>query len=72
MEITSNSKVIEVLDKVEGAKDIFLKLGYKCIDCAVNIEDTLLIAAKYHRKDVNELLHLLKEAQSHNSSPLDK
>jgi hypothetical protein len=66
-EITPQSKVCDVLEKIEGAKEIFLKLGYKCVDCAVNIEDTLAIASLYHKKNLDELLLLLNQLQTKNS-----
>lgn len=61
IEITPDTKIYEVLESLEGAKELFLKLGYKCVDCAVNIEDSLIAAAKYHNADLSKLLKHIRE-----------
>lgn len=66
-EITSNTKVYDILENYEGAKALFIKLGYKCVDCAVNSEDSLMVAAKYHHKDLNELIKCLYELSPKNN-----
>ncbi len=71
-EVSPDSKVIEILENVEGASEVFLKLGYKCADCPVNIEDTLIVAAKYHNKDINELLNSIRQLPCKNNINLQK
>jgi hypothetical protein len=65
MELSPLSKISDVLNNIKGAEKVFTELGYKCVDCAVNIEDTLIIAAKYHKKDLNELLEKLRTLTNH-------
>jgi hypothetical protein len=65
MELSPLSKISDVLNNIKGAEKVFAELGYKCVDCAVNIEDTLIIAAKYHKKDLNELLEKLRTLTNH-------
>lgn len=72
-EVTPDTLICEILENCEGAKELFLKLGYKCVDCAVNAEDSLAVAAKYHKKDLNELLNsinalILRNNQQKNNS----
>ncbi len=67
LEITHSTKVSEVLETYKEAKEVFIKLGYKCVDCAVNKEDSLIVAAKYHNKDLDELLNYIKKLSINNS-----
>lgn len=57
--------VVEALEAHPGAAEVFVRLGYRCIDparndwCVVIEKDTLAEAARLHEKPVGELLGAL-------------
>ena len=55
--------VVQAIDAHPGAAEVFMRLGYRCIDkddwCVVIEKDTLAEAAKLHGKAPEELLAAL-------------
>ena len=70
MPITIEPKTLvqTVIDELPAAREVFLRLGYRCVaskgdDCVVAEKDTLAVAAELHKMDPHVLLTELRALQ---------
>jgi len=55
----ARSLVVEWLSMFDGARDLFRKMGLKCLECAANGVENLEEAARYHSFDADRILEEL-------------
>ena len=57
---TAETNLQEAIDLDPRVVDAFHKLGLKCFDCAAAPVETLREAARYHEKNLEEILSALQ------------
>jgi len=62
MKITKNMTLKEVLENRPEVISVFVKYGLHCIGCPLAQRETVELAAKVHKVDLNNLLEDLNEA----------
>ncbi len=61
MEITKNTQIGELLEKVPEKADILLEAGMHCLGCPASQMETLEEACQVHGIDVEEIVKKLNE-----------
>lgn len=60
---TAETNLAEALDRDPAIEEAFRKLGLKCPDCAAASVENLRDAARYHGKNLEEILTVLRSVK---------
>jgi len=61
MEITRETRILEILEKYPQSREVFSALGMGCLDCLGAGLETVEVGARMHGLDVEKVLAALRQ-----------